>query len=95
MSSLSACGLVCDDCEFYGKQCSGCHQVKGMVFWASQEPGKTCRLYKCAVIEKNYANCGSCKDLPCQMFRDMRDPSISIEEHEKGITARVLRLKSM
>ena len=31
---LSACGLKCDECEFFNKTCTGCHMVKGSTFWA-------------------------------------------------------------
>lgn len=91
---VSACGLVCSECEYYNKNCSGCHAVKGSTFWAKNAmPDKICPLYKCAVIDKNYDNCGHCSELPCGKFRDLKDPNISVEQHEKSITERVARLK--
>jgi len=31
---LSACGLISPDCEFFGKQCDGCHFGNGFFHWA-------------------------------------------------------------
>jgi hypothetical protein len=34
-----------------------------------------------------------CSELPCQMFREMKDPNITEEQHQKSIAVRVIRLK--
>jgi len=34
-------------------------------------------------------------DLPCQIYFDWRDPSVSEEDHAKGVQERVKQLKSM
>ena len=91
---LSACGLICDECEFFEKQCDGCHGVKGQTFWAKEMmPGKTCPLYHCAVDTRNYHDCGDCSELPCKMFREMKDPNSTEEEHQLGLIARVAALR--
>ena len=92
---LSACGLVCSDCEFYGTQCNGCHAVKGETFWAKEHvPSKTCPLYDCSVNKLHYSDCGKCADLPCTMFREMKDPNSTEQEHQQGLIDRVTRLTS-
>ena len=93
---LSTCGLICDECAFYGKECGGCRNVKGKTFWAlDMMPNQTCPLYHCAVNERGYADCGDCSELPCKTFLEMKDPSSTDEEHRQGIIDRTARLKSM
>jgi len=93
---LSACGLICDECEFYQKECNGCIAVEGQTFWAKEMmPDKTCPLYNCSVNVKGFKNCGDCKELPCKMFREMKDPNSSEEEHQLSLVQRVERLKSL
>ena len=55
---------------------------------------KLCPLYQCAVIDKKYKHCEQCVELPCKKFNDLKDPNISVEQHNKSINERVLRLKS-
>jgi hypothetical protein len=92
--TLSACGLICDECQFFNTTCKGCINVKGSTFWAKEMmPGKVCPLYDCSVNSKKLLNCGGCEELPCKMFRDMKDPNTSDEEHQKSIAKRVLVLR--
>jgi hypothetical protein len=92
---ISACGLLCEECEFFNSNCSGCHQVKGQTFWAKEMmPGKTCPLYSCSVNQRHLKDCGGCKDLPCKLFLEMKDPNSTEEQHREGIKLRVARLKS-
>jgi hypothetical protein len=91
---LAVCGLLCNECDFLGKSCQGCHEVKGATFWAVDSmPDKKCPLYKCAVVDKKYVNCGQCSELPCKTFTDMKDPNASEEQHQEGLKKRVKRLK--
>jgi len=93
---LSACGLICDECEFFGKQCNGCLAVKGQTFWALEMmPNKTCPLYHCSVNEKGFKSCGDCAELPCKIFREMKDPNSTDEEHQLSLSQRVERLKKV
>ena len=93
---LSACGLNCNDCPFFSNPCLGCYEVKGRPFWTKDaSPNGICQLFDCSVNQNGYKNCGSCTDLPCQMFRDLKDPAISQEEHEKNIEQRVKVLKGI
>jgi hypothetical protein len=92
---LSVCGLVCDECEFFNKTCTGCINVKGSTFWAKEMmPGKVCPMYDCPVNKKGYKNCGDCIELPCKLFLDMKDPKSTDEEHRKSIGIRVSRLRA-
>jgi hypothetical protein len=90
---LSACGLICDDCEFFNKTCTGCHNVKGSTFWAKEMmPSKICPMYDCSVNKKGFKDCGGCNELPCKLFLNMKDPNSTEEEHKKSIGIRVSRL---
>ncbi len=94
MKTLSNCGLVCADCEFYEKTCTGCYAVQGSTFWAKEMmPDKVCPLYKCAVNDRGYESCGDCGELPCATFIQMKDPALSDEEHQKMLLVRVKRLR--
>lgn len=91
---LSACGLICDECQFFNKSCTGCINVKGSTFWAKEMiPTKVCPLYDCSVNKKGYKNCGGCGELPCKMFRDMKDPNSTEEQHQQSLITRVAALK--
>ena len=90
MNISSACGLICNECEFYNKTCTGCYEVRGKTFWAKEViPGGICPLFDCSVNKRNYKSCGVCKELPCQKFKDLKDPNISEEEHMKMIKKRI------
>jgi hypothetical protein len=91
---LSACGLKCDECEYFNTTCTGCINVKGSTFWAKEMmPTKVCPLYNCSVNEKGLKDCGQCSELPCKMFREMKDPKSTDEEHQKGLIERVRLLR--
>ena len=92
---LSACGLICNECEYFGNKCDGCIAVNGSTFWAKEMmPSKVCPMYDCSVNKKGFKNCGSCSELPCSIFLGMKDPNSTDEEHRKSISERVLRLKA-
>jgi hypothetical protein len=91
---LSACGLICNECEFFNKTCTGCIEVKGSTFWAKEMmPDKVCPLYDCSVNQKGFRNCGDCSELPCKMFREMKDPNSTEEQHQQSIITRVATLR--
>jgi len=91
---LSACGLKCDDCEFFNKTCTGCISVKGSPFWSVELPTRVCPMYDCSVNMHGFKNCGGCSELPCKMFLEMKDPNSTNEEHRESIRIRVAHLKS-
>jgi hypothetical protein len=91
---LSACGLICDECEYFNKSCTGCIAVKGSTFWAKEMlPSKVCPMYDCSVNKKGLKNCGGCAELPCKLFHDMKDPKSTDEEHKNSIVIRASRLR--
>jgi hypothetical protein len=93
--TLSICGLICDECEFFNKTCMGCTNIMGSTFWAKEMmPDKVCPLYDCSVNRNKFRNCGDCNELPCKLFREMKDPDISVEEHQKSILKRVSALRA-
>lgn len=93
---ISACGLVCNECEFYLKQCEGCYVVKGSTFWAKEMmPSKVCPLFDCSVNQRGYHSCGNCGELPCGTFLQMKDPNSTDEEHERMLKVRQQRLKQI
>lgn len=92
---MSVCGLNCSECDFFGKTCEGCIQVKGQTFWAREHmPNQTCPLYQCSVNECHYRHCGDCAELPCSTFREMKDPNSTEEEHKESLKRRVETLKN-
>jgi hypothetical protein len=86
---LSICGLDCKSCDFYKVQCKGCREVSGKPFWT--ETG--CALFECC-SEKGFNTCGDCGELPCKQFIELKDPSISQEQHLREVENRVNRLRN-
>jgi hypothetical protein len=90
---LSVCGLLCNECKHYKKECNSCHVIRGSTFWAKEMmPDKVCPIFKCCFINKKFINCGQCKDLPCKIFDELKDPNLSDEQHHESIRERVIRL---
>jgi len=91
---LSACGVDCEKCPLKD-QCGGnCHAVKGVPFFLKDFGVEVCPLYDCAVNKKGLKTCAECAELPCQLFYDWKDPSMSDEEHLKSVEERVGYLKA-
>ena len=89
--TLSCCGTKCIECGFYGNLCKGCDKSFGRVFHAPQ--GEACPIYECSVNQKKMKSCGECDLLPCDIWRNTKDPSLSDEEFEQSIKDRMNRLK--
>ena len=89
---LSVCGVNCEGCSGFGKECAGCDLIEGKVCWAQYIGADVCPIYKC-VKEKNFANCGECSQIPCKLWFSLKDPAWSDEEHQKSINARLSVLK--
>lgn len=89
---INKCGFYCSECYAYHKECNGCEEVKGTPFWTEHIGGGQCPVFKCC-SEKKYKHCGFCTQLPCQKWSDLKDPSISDEEHLNSIHMRTNRLK--
>jgi hypothetical protein len=48
----------------------------------------TCPIYTC-VQTKKFKHCGECEDLPCDIYYNMKDPTMSDDAHQQGIQDRV------
>lgn len=89
---LSACGLVCSTCEYHPEPCPGCREVAGRPFWVNETVENRCVLFNCCE-EKQFKTCGECSELPCKLFIELKDPSLSEEEHRREVDRRVARLR--
>ena len=54
---------------------------------------ESCPLYNCCVTTNQLEHCGSCSELPCATFLELRDPNLSDEEAEKALVVRQNDLK--
>jgi len=93
------CAVACEVCnksnpEFAEKPCRGCNAEEGKLFWTKYLGLDTCPIYQCCVNEKQFRHCGECPQLPCSIYFNTKDPSISEEEHQKKIQERVEMLKT-
>ena len=94
MSMISVCGADCSTCYCYEeKMCNGCNEVKGKVFYIPG--GKACSIYDCTVNTNKYNHCGNCDKLPCDIWRNTRDPKFTDEEFEENINERILNLREL
>lgn len=89
---INKCGLYCNQCYAFKKECPGCEQVSGKPFWTEHIGGKPCPIYMCCQ-SKNLVNCGECSELPCKIWYNLKDPSLSYEQHMESINKRVDALK--
>lgn len=91
VETLSCCGADCKKCEYYGNLCKGCNESCGKVFHAPK--GQACPIYECSINKNKYKGCGECVHVPCDIWRQTKDPSLSDEAFEQNIKERVDRLK--
>lgn len=92
---IAPCGVDCGGCEAYLKECNGCTSLEGKPSWLPYIEKEVCPLYECPVTEHQYETCAECPELPCQKFKDLRDPSMTDEQFEQGIQERLRVLKSL
>lgn len=88
---LSVCGVDCGGCSYHGKECAGCSEVQGNVFWVQYINADCCPIYQC-VREKQLASCGQCGDIPCKTWYELKDPQWSEAEHQESIKKRLAAL---
>lgn len=89
---LSSCGLLCETCYAFPKDCPGCDKLEGKPSWVSDIGKSVCELYQCA-RDRGITSCGGCAVLPCRQFVELRDPSLSVEEHLGHVNKRAEKLK--
>lgn len=93
---LSPCGSNCETCPYYQQaDCRGCDLIRGKVFWAKMVSAEVCPIYNCVINERNFEHCGFCKEVPCKLWKDLKDPSLSDQEHEQSIKIRAERLRKL
>ncbi len=90
-TAVSCCGADCSGCGCFGTMCRGCNASLGKVFHAPE--GQACPIYECAVNQKGLKGCGECGSLPCEIWRNTKDPSLSEEEFQRNIQGRTARLR--
>ncbi|MCI8632624.1 MAG: hypothetical protein HFE64_03965 [Lachnospiraceae bacterium] len=90
LTGLTVCGTECRICAAYGNLCQGCNETRGKVFHA--QGGKACGIYHCSVNQKRLPSCAACDQLPCEIWKLTRDPSMTEEEFESSIAERVKNL---
>lgn len=92
-NSISVCGADCSDCtHMKDSSCLGCFHIQGRIWWAKYLNAEICPIYDC-VEKKGIDHCGSCPGIPCDLWRDLKDPSYLDEENERSILERIDRLK--
>ena len=89
---LTACGTDCTACPLHGDRCAGCNESRGKAFHTSG--GKPCAIYACCANRHRFATCASCDQLPCDVWRATRDPSVTEEQFQQSVCDRVSALKS-
>lgn len=93
MRSISCCGTDCGQCSYHGNMCAGCNECAGKVFFMPE--GNTCPIFDCTVNGKKFSNCGECKEVPCEIWKNTRDPQYSDEEFQKSINDRLAMLREL
>jgi len=101
MKDISVCGLdcavMCAECnkieELQNNPCKGCNAMEGKVFWTKYFNMDICSIFACAK-EKQLKHCGECELLPCNIWIELKDPSMSDEQHQQSIKDRVDVLKN-
>ena len=103
MPDISVCGIdcavACFECnkmhEVLRKPpCRGCNTEEGKIFWTKLLNLDVCPIYTC-VKDKQLRHCGECSALPCNIYFDVKDPSMTDEQHQQGIKDRVEILKQL
>jgi len=101
---LSVCGIDCavmsiecnNSCEeLIKKPCRGCNAEGGRLFWTKYLGLETCPIYNCCVNIKQFDHCGQCVELPCEIYFNTKDPSMSDEVFNQAIQKRVDVLRQL
>ncbi|MCA1916429.1 DUF3795 domain-containing protein [Methanospirillum hungatei] len=79
----TVCGMYCDECDHFERDCPGCDESDGSVFWTEFADTDVCPVHECCANEKQFAHCGLCDEMPCEKYYRFRDPDVSEEEAAK------------
>jgi hypothetical protein len=88
----TVCGLWCDDCDHFEKDCQGCTEAGGCAFWTQYVDVDSCPVYTCCVQERGLPHCGYCEELPCERHTRFSDPDVSSKEREIELKQQVEEL---
>lgn len=94
MIELACCGCFCNECAEAEKGCKGCSSIEGKPEWIKRAGVDQCPFYKCCVVDKHLKHCGECDSLPCSLFYNCVDPSVSEEEAKQWIKERIEALRN-
>ena len=89
----NVCGLSCGGCAHLGKECAGCHSLKGKVYWAPYTGGDICPIYHCCTVQNGWKHCGECPQVPCERWKTLKDPDESDEQFQQSVNARFRALR--
>jgi len=84
----ASCGLFCGNCEHLETKCKSCATQKGKPFWTTVMKVECCPIYNCSVNMKHLEHCGLCHEFPCEIFNQLRDPSLNDEEAKNALLER-------
>jgi len=93
--NVSPCGINCDACHLKEQCGNGCQTSRGRPFYIEAFGVERCPIYDCSVNKNGFKTCGECTKLPCQLFYDWKDPSMTEEEHRQCIDDNVALLKEL
>jgi len=93
---ITVCGVYCEkECQAYGGECAGCHQLKGKVSWTKYIDKDVCPIYAC-VMEKGYQTCLECELMPCKIWLvETKNPSLSDKDYTAELQNRIKNLYEM
>jgi len=94
MMDISSCGMLCEECPQYQQPCPGCEKLQGKPSWIAEIGLDCCPFYSCCVLNKKFLHCGKCAEMPCQLFYDAKDPSLSDEAFQNDLADRIAKLKA-
>ncbi len=69
-----------------------CHVLRGIMGIVKGVIMKS-PIYEYSVNQKKLKGCGTCSSVPCDIWKNTKDPSLSDEEFEHNIQERVGRLR--
>lgn len=87
---ISCCGVICSECEYYPKDCSGCPSIGGKPFWLQYTGEGVCPIYNCCITDKKKTSCANCEKLPCAFYE--RGDTTKSDEENKAILEKQLEV---
>jgi hypothetical protein len=88
----TVCGLWCDECNHFEKDCQGCSNAEGCAFWADSVDVEACPVFVCCNQEKGLPHCGFCEELPCERYFRFFDPDMNEEERTAALQKQITEL---